>query len=404
MRFTSFLSGGFALLLMAPARGEEPSFPAFRVQEIDHTLTVGYATLLVDLNGDRKPDILIADSRRVIWFENPKWTMHMMLAAQTRPDNVALAPVDVGGKLAIALGAGWKGYNTKDLSTVQVLTPGSDATEPWTAHSIPFSSVALHRVHAASIDGKPLIFAQPLLGPGATAAKNWSESTADLTAYSMPNDLGSGAWEPKVICSKFHVVHNFAPVDFDGDGKTELLIACYEGVWLLRPAAQGPWEARQIGAGEQSNPTGSRGASEVKLGKTRSGQRFIATIEPWHGNEVVVYSPPESGDVLWHRKVLDDRLKEGHGVWPADLRGTGGDDLIIGSRAGDPHDGRGVFVYTMSGPGDAVSVDWQKHVIDDTDMSAEDLAAADLNGDGKIDMVAAARATHNVRIYWNERK
>jgi hypothetical protein len=42
-------------------------------------------------------------------------------------------------------------------------------------------------------------------------------------------------------------------------------------------------------------------------------------------------------------------------------------------------------------------------VIDDQHMSAEDVAAADLKGDGNIDIVAVGRATHNVTIYWNER-
>jgi hypothetical protein len=35
-------------------------------------------------------------------------------------------------------------------------------------------------------------------------------------------------------------------------------------------------------------------------------------------------------------------------------------------------------------------------------VATEDLAAADLDGDGRVDVVAVGRATHNVRIYWNE--
>jgi hypothetical protein len=35
-------------------------------------------------------------------------------------------------------------------------------------------------------------------------------------------------------------------------------------------------------------------------------------------------------------------------------------------------------------------------------MACEDALAADLDGDGRIDVIAGGRATHNVRIYWNQ--
>ncbi|MFP6907280.1 MAG: VCBS repeat-containing protein, partial [Verrucomicrobiota bacterium] len=34
-------------------------------------------------------------------------------------------------------------------------------------------------------------------------------------------------------------------------------------------------------------------------------------------------------------------------------------------------------------------------------MACEDLKAADLNGDGKLDLIAAGRVTKNLKIYWN---
>jgi hypothetical protein len=60
-----------------------------------------------------------------------------------------------------------------------------------------------------------------------------------------------------------------------------------------------------------------------------------------------------------------------------------------------------VRIYQAS---DELLTKWERTIIDDGGIAVEDLAAADLNGDGKIDFVAVGRQTHNVRIYWNQRK
>jgi len=37
-------------------------------------------------------------------------------------------------------------------------------------------------------------------------------------------------------------------------------------------------------------------------------------------------------------------------------------------------------------------------------MACEDLKVIDLNGDGKQDIIASGRSTHNLKIYWNKSK
>jgi FG-GAP-like repeat len=164
----------------------------------------------------------------------------------------------------------------------------------------------------------------------------------------------------------------------------------------------GKWQRRRLGEGNQENPKRSRGSSEIKAGKLKSGAKFLATIEPWHGNQVVVYTPPQPGvKGLWQRHVIDERLAWGHAVWCADLDGDGNDELIIGVRdnkSDEPGARRGVRIYKAT---DSTATAWSRQIVEDGGVAVEDLAAADLDGDGNIDIVAVGRQTHNVRIYRN---
>jgi hypothetical protein len=384
------------------------AFPHFRMQEIDTSLGVGYAVLLADINNDGKPDIVVVDKQRVVWYENPTWKRRTILEGQTKPDNVSIAAHDIDGdgQLDLALGADWKPFDTKEGGgTLQWLQRGKTLDEPWTLHPIG-TEPTVHRIRFVDLDasGKPALIVAPLMGRDSTAKSNWMDGRpVRLLAYKVPADPVHGRWVPEVLDESLHVVHNFWPVPARNGKGMDLLTASYEGVNLLRRDVSGKWGREQLGEGNQANPKSNRGASEVKQGKLRGGQPYIATIEPWHGNQVVVYTPPRDGTrKLWDRHVLDDHLAWGHAVWCADLDGDGGDELIIGVRddaAGRPQERRGVRIYKAL---DDSGTKWARQIVDNGGVAVEDLAAADLNGDGRIDLVAAGRQTHNLRIYWNE--
>src|ERR1700752_4843096 len=117
-----------ALLLLTPLAlpgwsdepKDEAAFPRFRVQEIETGLKVGYAVLLVDLNGDGKKDIVVVDQTRVVWYENPTWKRRVIIEGHTRPDNVCIAAHDIDGdgQLDLFLGADWKPFNTAGGGTL----------------------------------------------------------------------------------------------------------------------------------------------------------------------------------------------------------------------------------------------------------------------------------------------
>ena len=389
-------------------------FPSFKIQEIDAGLKIGYAVIVVDIDGDKKPDIVVVDQLKIVWYQNPTWKKRVILDGKTKPDNVCIAALDIDGdKLPeLVVGAGWKPFDTKNPGTLQWLKRGKTLDEEWSMHAIPCDEPTVHRVRCFDVDGdgKPEIVMAPLMGRDATKEKNWLDGRrVRILSYQLPmkDPEKPENWKATVLGEELHVVHNFCP--FPLDGSTPLLVASYEGLSLVH--GEGKRKTLRKGSGDQRNPEGSRGASEVKvISLSRALERdrlpyCFASIEPWHGNQLVVYTMEVGGEKLWDRYVIDDRMRWGHAIANADLSGNGSDDLIVGVRDNpDPKldqftEKRGIRIYRNT---DGKGAKWERYILEDGGVAVEDLAVADLDGDGKPDIIAVGRATGNCRIYWNK--
>jgi hypothetical protein len=380
----------------------------FRDQELPTKLGVGYAVRLSDMNDDKRLDICIVDTERILWLENPNWTEHVILQGQTKKDNVCFAPYDIDGdgRLDFAVGADWQPTNTKSGGTLQWITGGKNPIGQWTLYPIG-EYPTIHRINFADLngDGRQELIVAPLMGKD-TTRPNFAEHGTPLMVFQIPADPIKGPWKPEIICDDVHVTHNFQVLDFDGDGKLDILLVSFEGVHLLERQADGKWKRTHVGVGNQET-TPNKGSSEIKRGKLARGADYIATIEPWHGHQVVVYTRPDgprpsTGEWLWKRQVLDEELKWGHAVWPANVDDDEDQELIIGVRDNLSDSVKcGVRIYD---PQNAAGGKWSRQLVDPGSVAVEDLAAADLNGDGRTDIVAVGRATHNVKIYWNGSK
>lgn len=225
------------VVIIAIASSISASEIDFRESELPTKLTVGYAVRLIDMNDDERLDIVIVDSKRLLWLENPNWDEHVMLDTPSQQhDNVCFAPNDIDGdgRLDFALGADWQFGNTESGGTIGWISPGKTVNDLWTYHAIG-EEPTTHRMQFADIDadGKDELVVAPLKGRD-TTGPDFNENGVRLLSYEVPKDPVNGKWVAEVITDELRVMHNFWPVR--KGGKTRLLTASFEGVNALSRA------------------------------------------------------------------------------------------------------------------------------------------------------------------------
>lgn len=365
--------------------------PVFEAQSIDENVSIGYGLALGDVDGDGKPDILLADKKQIVWYRNGDWKKFIIAEDLTEHDNVCIAARDLtgDGKVEVAVGAQWNPGETSDTEksgAVFYLIRPQDPTQKWKPVQLQHEPTTHRMRWAQSPEGEFFLVVLPLHGRG---NKGGEGAGVNVMAYRFPANPEQ-KWETFTVDGNMHLTHNLEISE--SDDKTDLYIAGKEGVRLVsytgdkRPDG----EAKVLKGLDQ-------GAGEVRLGQISSDQKFITTIEPMHGNQVVVYV---MGDEV-KRKVLDDQFKDGHGLAAADFLNLGRDQIVAGWRLPNENNKVGIKLFV---PKDASGSQWESHIIDDNEMACEDLQVMDLDGDGKSDIIAAGRATNNLKIYWNRSK
>jgi hypothetical protein len=374
---TQLLTGALSLMTLAAAP------PEFRAHTIATDLKGGYQVVACDVNHDGKIDLIALASgmTELVWYENPTWERHVIAGNLKGMINLAAWDIDGDGIPEIVLAHEFSMRAKDSIGIVSVLKHNGDPRQPWTITEIDRLPTS-HRLRWADIDGsgKKVVINAPLTG--AKAEPPDYRDRLPLVYY-KPGD-----WKRQTIDDSLQgLAHCITILDWDGDGRDEILSAGFNGIQLYKLDKNGRWARTEITKGDPS-PWPKGGSSDVAVGHAGKNRWFLAAIEPWHGNQVAVY---RQQGTEWHREVIDDTLVDGHTIVTTDLDGDGTDEIVAGFR-GKP---QRVYIYKFTGPG------WSRYTLDDGDMAAAACAVADLNGDGRPDIVCIGSATHNLKWYEN---
>ena len=382
--------------------------PNFKIQVVDNQISIGYGLAIGDVDGDRQPDILLADQKQIVWYRNPNsktgaWKRHIMAENLTPQDNVCIAARDLDGdgRVEVAVGAGWNPSETADSTksgAVFYLSRPTDPTQRWEPTRLPHE-VTTHRMRWAKTGSTYQLIVVPLHGLGNSKGEGRGVRVWGYEFSKNPR----GDWKRHLVDSTLHLTHNF---ELWEDGPvTGLILAGKEGGKILEWQS-GRWrympdEAARNALGLLTNNTD--GIGEIRRYDKGAG---IATIQPMHGSllqtENGYYSTkrPRADVSDKEINILTDGLSQGHALVCGDFLGTGRDQIVVGWRNPDKNGKVGVRLFV---PQEADN--FAGYMLDDSvRMACEDLQAADLDGDGDLDLIASGRATLNVLIYWNGQK
>jgi len=358
--------------------------PRFEEVLVAGDLKMGYQLVVTDVNGDGKKDLIALDERstEVSWFENPGWDCHLIVADVPRPINLDASDIDADGVPEIVLAHNFETNPEKSIGNVLLLKSGPDVRQPWTRREIDRVPTA-HRLRwiKTTANGRKALIAAPLVGLNARAP-DYADHVP-IYIYTPPE------WRRTLLTGEpWGILHSIYPVVFKGSSE-QLLTASFSGIRLYAPDASGRWKGEGIAKGDP-RPCPQCGTSEVKIGRL-AATRFIAAIEPWHGNQVVVYR--EQG-TDWKRTVLEEGMVNGHALAVGDLNADGNDEIVAGFR------GQGFQLYIFMAE-DTSGARWRREVLDAGTIAAADCKIEDLNGDGRADVACVGASTGNVKIYQN---
>jgi hypothetical protein len=269
--------------------------------------------------------------------------------------------------------------------------PGGDMTQtPWPRVTLPNDPETGKGVDAG------LLFSVTGTGP-----------TRDIIAEDLPNivwlhanDSEGNSWTAKVVAHMPRVRHGngrsilLAHI-IPGNKRPDILLSGGGGTFLLQipddPKA-GDWPIMKITSTDADEQKGI-GVGDID----GDGHLDLVLAKGFRLTQVEWWRNPGDGSTNWVRHFIGNTINMSKMMAVADVNGDGRPDVVAtDSEAND------CYLFWFEAPADPVNGDWVRHKVDHGYNGLDSLSVADLNRDGKPDIVIGeTKDQHRLAIYEN---
>jgi len=346
-------------LCLAGALGASCS-PSFEERVVDTSPpTDPWMKAIGDLNGDGRPDlVLCGQAGPLVWYENPSWTRHTLstdTGSAESSTGMATADVDGNGSVDVVLANG--------VWFANPLPSGDPVRDAWTRHQI--DTAWGHDVFAVDLDGDGRV----------DVVKRGQDAGGQLIRV-FRQESGD-TWTERDLVAPYG--EGLAVGDLDGDGDPDLAIS---GVWYENDGdiVSGRWTPHVYSTSYlypkvvvKIGNLGGSSLNDIVLSPSESAGAF---------SRISWFEAPADPRGLWPEHVVWNPIEAVvHGLAIADFDGDGRNDIAY-AQMNQGQDPDSVRVLLNRGPSAFEGLEISQG-------GSHDIAAADLDGDGRPDLFGA---------------